>query len=129
MSPAFKQLGYTKQGINLALATIKAKHDKSVAQPDYRLTVPVDSCSAGPGSQRPSQKTIVKSRFVLFVMKEYEQQTGKRARLSIKDGIKGGPFVAFLLAVADELDVDSTGLVGRAQKLMTTKRLNSTIHK
>lgn len=35
MKPIFEQLGYTPDSLAATLASIKARHDKSVAQPDY----------------------------------------------------------------------------------------------
>jgi hypothetical protein len=130
MRPEFEQLGFTDDSLRQALARIKAKHDKSAGQDNYKQLGPgveIANFSAGPGSQRPSQQTIVRNRFILFVVREYEQQVGKRARISIHNGKKTGAFIKFLLAVAHELGIDSTKLPGRAQKLMEKNRLSSTI--
>ena len=76
-----------------------------------------------PGQPLPTQATIIKGRFIRNVAIAYTGQTGNKPGISVSSKGKSGQFIEFLLAVVDELGINTPGLVRRAQALVEKKRI------
>lgn len=88
--------------------------------------IPINLYSSWPENKITTEKTQDANRFVLDVATIYRDKTGKKPTVSIdwfKGNKKGGPFVKFLHACAEDIGIDTKKLTKRAQELIAQNEI------